>query len=41
MLVPADEDLEMRLPKGSYLKVTVPPPPGSVTVLMRFSKSQV
>ena len=30
----------MRLPKGSYLKLTVPPAPGSVTLVMRFSKSQ-
>jgi hypothetical protein len=30
----------MRLPTGSYLKLTVPPVPGSVTLLMRFSKSQ-
>ena len=30
----------MRRPNGSYLKVTVPPLPGSVTLVMRFSKSQ-
>jgi hypothetical protein len=29
----------MRLPRGSYLNVTVPPVPGSVTLLKRFSKS--
>jgi hypothetical protein len=29
MLVPLDEDLQMRRPKGSYLKLTVPPVPGS------------
>src|SRR5438552_14889843 len=31
----------MRLPKGSYLKLTVPPEPGSATLVNRFSKSQV
>jgi len=28
----------MRLPKGSYLKLTVPPLAGSVTLVKRFSK---
>src|SRR6266851_685333 len=31
----------MRRPKGSYLKLTVPPLPGRVTLVRRFSKSQV
>jgi hypothetical protein len=30
----------MRLPNGSYLKLTVPPLPGSVTEVSRLSKSQ-
>jgi hypothetical protein len=29
----------MRLPNGSYLKLTVPPVPGSVTLVSLFSKS--
>jgi hypothetical protein len=29
------------LPKGSYLKLTVPPLPGSETLVSRFSKSQL
>lgn len=38
-LVPLDEDLYVRRPNGSYLSETVPPEPGSVTDVSRFSKS--
>jgi hypothetical protein len=40
MLVAVGEIFSILLPKGSYLKLTVPPVPGSVTLLRRFSKSQ-
>jgi hypothetical protein len=39
MLVALDELLQILRPNGSYLKLTVPPEPGSVTLVIWFSKS--